>query len=183
LIPVLLPGTVPAGGLKLIDGKYCEKTACVPGAMLNVPELLGFGKNCPKIAFVEIVCTGVIQLTVPVFDRSVTPVTVTCAWIESVPLWLPEYEKEAIPFTPVVAVPVAGFGPVTVKVATSPLMGEPLPSFAVAVSDWVVPATFGPAAEGLSTRVAPPAGGGGGLTVTKVSELAWSCVSLAVSRS
>src|SRR5579864_1761145 len=56
-MPVLLPGTVPAGGLKLIVGNDCVKAGVVPGGMSNAPEP-SLKKKRPNTVLVEIFCTG-----------------------------------------------------------------------------------------------------------------------------
>src|SRR5919112_2954570 len=65
--PEVLPGTVPAGGLKLMVGKYWLKTGACVGCALKTPEPLEV-KNRPSTVVVEMVWTGVTQLTLEPFD-------------------------------------------------------------------------------------------------------------------
>jgi hypothetical protein len=62
-----VPGIVPAGGLKLIVGKYCVNTGGAAGVASNEPEESKV-KNLPNTVPVETGCEGTSQVTVVVLE-------------------------------------------------------------------------------------------------------------------
>src|SRR4029077_14529095 len=83
-MPVLLPGTVPAGGLKLIVGNDCVKAGGAVGGVSNDPEP-SEAKNRANTVLVEMFWTGVILLTVAELETVVPEVACTM----SLPLCVP----------------------------------------------------------------------------------------------
>src|SRR5262245_14038496 len=84
----VLPGIVPAGGLKLMVGNVWVNKGCCPGSKLITPDPLDV-KNRPVIAVDEMVWLGTTQLTVEVLDWIVEPAMLPLARAESVPVTVP----------------------------------------------------------------------------------------------
>lgn len=63
----VFPGTVPAGGLKLIVGNVWMNAGVAVVGVSNDPDP-SERKNWPVTVVVEMLCTGVTQLTVTVFE-------------------------------------------------------------------------------------------------------------------
>src|SRR6185369_948083 len=83
--PDVFPGIVPPGGLKLIVGNAWMNAGSVPAGVLKTPEPFE-KKNRASIGVVEMLWTGVIQLTDALFDTA-EPET---AWTVSAPELAPE---------------------------------------------------------------------------------------------
>src|SRR3990172_2946370 len=83
--PEVFPGTVPAGGLKLMVGKGMSNTGVSFGVALKMPELSAVKKR-PQIVVVETCWTGVTQLTCAGLEFRITTPSVVEAWTASMPL-------------------------------------------------------------------------------------------------
>ena len=65
--PDVLPGTVPDGGLKFTVGKTFVNDGTEEDVTFTIPESSD-KKNCPVMVVDEMVCKGVIQLTLALLD-------------------------------------------------------------------------------------------------------------------
>src|SRR5262249_52152781 len=84
--PEVLPGTVPAGGVKVMVGNVCPKTGVAVGGVLKSP-LPSEWKKRPWTVLVEITCVGTTQVTTAVLDCS--PLEATARTVSS-PALAPE---------------------------------------------------------------------------------------------